>query len=73
MYASCYLNQVLGRLRSESTEGPQRGGGQLPRSGLGFESVGVIIDGVIPSFPEAMAGMGRKVTMQVWRYYCRFQ
>ena len=70
VYASCYLNQVLGRLRSEKSESIEESlqGGKLPRNGLGFESVGLIIDGVIPSFPEAMAGMGRKVPAQVWNY-----
>ena len=56
--ASCYLNQALGRLKAECTEGTHQED-RLPRNRLGFESTGVIIDGVISSFPEVIAGCGK--------------
>lgn len=62
--AACHLNLALGRLRSEFKEDMEEGeesGGQATSDGLRLDVAGVIIEGVVPPLPAAMAGQGIKV------------
>ena len=69
LLATCYLNQVLSRLKEacqveEVKEGEERD--MLPSpdllvNGLRFDSAGVMIEGVIPVFSPSLAGQGNTV------------
>lgn len=73
LLASCHLNQALGRLRLECGDGKaaaakdakdakeEQEGQKLLRNALRLESTGIIIDGVIPQYPQALAGAVKKV------------
>lgn len=66
--ASCYLNQVLNRLRSgvgesaeheEAEEEEEESGAMI--DGLRFDSTGMIIEGVVPVFQTVVPGRLNKV------------
>ena len=59
--AVCYLDQLLGRLGNNSETTVDVEPQVHQPSGLTFDVAGVIIDGVLPTHPPAIAGVGRKV------------